>query len=76
MLTGHELRKLFIEKEDYYYKKYGINFIEVGEVDKGGKWVPMTWFHVGIRIDTVGYPVYWSPRYGVVSKEKVLEDSL
>ncbi|AUR92256.1 hypothetical protein NVP1170O_143 [Vibrio phage 1.170.O._10N.261.52.C3] len=71
---GHWLRKKFIEKEAYYYKKYGINFIECGPLDSEGK--TMSWFHCGIRFDFFGNPVYWSPELKYVSKEKVLKDGL
>lgn len=70
---GHWLRKRFIEREQYYYEKYGINFIEVGLL-KGNK--AMSWAHFSRRVDFYGEPKYWSPVYGYVTKERVLEDSL
>ncbi len=75
-LTGHELRAKFIEKEQYWFEKYGINFIEVGSVKSGGVAVEMTWFHASINIDQGQGVQYWSPVYGFVTKERVLEDKL
>ena len=72
-LTGHELRLKFIEKEQYYFEKYGINFIEVGTVGKG---VSMTWYHASINIDLGQGVEYWSPVLGFVSKERVIEEGL
>lgn len=68
---AHWLRKKFIEKEEYYYNKYGINFVETSPL-KGGK--SMTWAHFGIRVDFYGKVVYWSPELGYISKEVVLEN--
>lgn len=75
-LSAYELRKKFIEKEDYYFKKYGINFIEVGEIKSGKSTKPMTWFHAGINIDQGQGVQYWSPVRGFVTKEEVLRDML
>lgn len=73
ILTGHELRKIFIEKEEYYFKKYGINFIEVGTVRNGSK---MVWFHASINVDLGQGVQYWSPDLGFVTKEEVLQKGL
>ncbi len=74
---GHWLRKKFIEREQYYYEKYGVNFIEVGPVkDSKGKPKDMSWCHLSIRMDLEGYPQYWSPVSGFVTKERVLEEKL
>ena len=71
---GKWLRKKFIEKEEYYYEKYGVNFVEVGPVsdsnDMNG------WAHFSIRLDLDGKVLYWSPVLGFVNKEKVIEDNL
>ena len=71
---GKWLRKKFIEKEEYYYEKYGVNFVEVGPVsdsnDMNG------WAHFSIRLDLDGKVLYWSPVLGFVSKDKVIEDNL
>ena len=75
-LTAHELRLKFLEREGYYYEKYGINFIEVGPVERNKVWVDMSWMHVGVRLDTTGSVTYWSPKHGVVSKNKVVDDKL
>lgn len=72
-LTAHELRVKFIEKEQYWFEKYGINFIEVGTLNGGD---PMTWFHAGINIDQGQGIQYWSPALGFVTKQQVLEDKL
>ena len=68
---AHWLRKKFIEKEQYYYEKYGINFVETSPL-KGGK--HMTWAHFGIRVDFFGEVQYWSPELGYISKEVVLKN--
>ncbi|AUR89203.1 hypothetical protein NVP1121O_175 [Vibrio phage 1.121.O._10N.286.46.C4] len=73
-LTGHELRAKFIEKEQYWFEKYGINFIECGELNKDGR--VMTWFHCSINIDQGQGVQYWSPVRGFVTKGEVLEDKL
>lgn len=70
-LTAHELRAKFIEREDYYYETYGINFIEVGSLSDGS---PMSWFHAGKRVDFYGEVKYWSPKKGYVTKEDVLKN--
>lgn len=72
-MTGHELRLKFIEREEYYFEKYGINFIECGKL-KGG--AEMTWFHGSVNIDLGQGIQYWSPEYGFVSKERVIEELL
>lgn len=70
-LTAHEIRAKFIEREQYYYEKYGINFVEVSPLsDDSG----MSWAHFGIRVDFYGVVKYWSPKLGYVTKEKVLEN--
>lgn len=75
-LTGHELRKKFIEREQYYFETYGINFVEVGTVRSGGKEVPMSWAHFGKRVDLGQGVQYWSPIAGFVTKEDVLVKGL
>lgn len=72
-LSGHELRMKFIEKEDYYYNKYGINFIETAPLSNGSS---MEWFHVGIRVDIDGEVLYWSPKLGFIDKQKVIDKKL
>lgn len=71
---GKWLRKKFIQKEAYYYEKYGVNFVEVGPVSDGNDMDG--WAHFGIRLDLDGKVLYWSPVLGFVSKAKVLEDNL
>lgn len=71
---GIWLREKFIEKEQYYYEKYGVNFVEVGPVNSDGK--EMSWAHFSIRIDLDGKVLYWSPVLGFVDKERVLKESL
>lgn len=73
-LTGHELRLKFIEHEQEYFETYGINFIEVGPLDKKGK--QMSWGHYGKRLDLGQGVQYWSPVLGFVSKERVIEEKL
>lgn len=76
--TGHELRKHFIENKEKYPQ---ITFVEVGPIQRtvnGEKvWVDMTWFHGDTRanIDWEGVK-YWSPKYGFVTEEFVLENEL
>lgn len=72
-LTGHELRLKFIEKKDYYFKKYGINFIEVGELNNGSS---MSWFHGSINIDQGQGIQYWSPKRGFVTEQEVIDGLL
>ena len=67
---GHWLRKKFIEREQHYYEKYDINFIECAPLGSQGK--GMTWAHFSIRIDLKGNPEYWSPVKGFLTKEEVL----
>ena len=72
--TGHELRKHFIENREKYPQ---ISFVEVGPVKKNGEWVDMTWFHGDVRTRTDWDGVrYWSPKYGFVTEEFVLENKL
>jgi hypothetical protein len=73
-LTGNGLRLKFIEREQYYFERYGINFIEVGPLNSKGN--SMSWFHVGKRLDLGQGIQYWSPVLGFVSKERVLEEGL
>ena len=73
---GYWLRKKFIERENYYYEKYGVNFIEVGPVRRGEEEVDMSWGHFSIRIDLDGKPLYWSPVLGFVTRERVVEEKL
>ncbi len=77
-LTGHQLRLKFIERKDYYFSKYGINFIEVGPVKDSatGKWKPMSWLHVGINLDLGQGVQYWSPKLGFVTEDVVVVDEL
>lgn len=72
--TGHELRKHFIENKEKFPQ---ISFVEVGPVKKSGEWVDMTWGHFSTqtRTDWVGVR-YWSPKYGFVTEEFVLENKL
>lgn len=70
---GAWLRKKFIEKEQYYYEKYGVCFIETGPLADGGT---MSWFHASVRTDLFGEVKYWSPKLGYISKEKVLQENL
>ncbi len=72
-LSAHELRLLFIKKEAYYFKKYGINFIEVGTLSRGRE---MTWFHCSINVDTGQGIQYWSPVKGFVTKAQVIKEKL
>ena len=72
-MTGHQLRLKFIEKEQYYFEKYGVNFIECGTLGDGSD---MTWFHVSINIDLGQGVQYWSPKFGFVTKEKVIKEKL
>ncbi|CAH9014260.1 putative D-Ala-D-Ala carboxypeptidase family metallohydrolase [Vibrio phage 249E41-1] len=69
---GVWLREKFIEREEHYYKKYGINFVECGPL-KGNK--SMSWAHFSVRFDFFGEVKYWSPVLGYISKEDVLENS-
>ncbi|QXN60213.1 hypothetical protein KUA24_146 [Vibrio phage HNL01] len=69
---GAWLRKKFIEREQHYYEKYGINFVECGPL-KGNK--TMSWAHFSLRIDLEGCVQYWSPVTGFVTKEQVLENN-
>jgi hypothetical protein len=70
---GAWLREKFIEREEYYYKTYGVDFIECGPLKDGSN---MSWFHAGIRFDFFGEVKYWSPKNGYVTKEEVLEKNL
>lgn len=70
---GAWLRKKFIEREQYYYETYGVNFIECGPLKDGSE---MSWFHVGARFDFFGEVKYWSPKDGYVTKDKVVENNL
>lgn len=72
-LTGHQLRLKFMEREDYYFEKYGINFLEVGELADGSA---MSWIHVSININLGQGVQYWSPKRGFVTKEEVIRDKL
>lgn len=72
-LTAHELRLKFIEREEYYFKTYGINFIEVGPLSDGSI---MNWAHFGKRVDIDGEVTYWSPKDGVVTKQEVIDKKL
>tara|TARA_Y100000588_G_scaffold31471_1_gene30805 strand:- start:20279 stop:20812 length:534 start_codon:yes stop_codon:yes gene_type:complete len=72
---GVWLRKKFIEREEYYYEKYGINFVEVGPVDKNGSWVEMSWAHFSRRWDFFGEVKYWSPKNGYVTKQDVIDNN-
>ena len=72
--TGHELRKHFIENKEKYPQ---VSFVEVGPVEKDGSWVDMTWFHGDTRTRTDWEGVlYWSPKHGFVSEQRVLEEKL
>lgn len=71
---GKWLRQKFIEKEDYYYAAYGVNFIEVGPISETNDMDG--WAHFSIRIDLSGKPVYWSPVLGFVEKHEVINDKL
>ncbi len=76
--TGHELRKHFIENKEKFPQ---ISFVEVGpvkkKVDGETVWVDMSWLHGDTRTRTDWEGVrYWSPKYGVVTEEFVLENEL
>lgn len=71
---GKWLRKKFIEREEYYYEKYGVNFVEVGPISDTN--AMDGWAHFSIRLDLDGKPLYWSPVLGFVTKERVLEENL
>jgi hypothetical protein len=70
---GVWLRKKFIEREQYYYDKYSVCFVETGPLKNGSQ---MSWAHFSIRTDLFGEVKYWSPKLGYISKEKVLKDNL
>lgn len=74
---GSWLRKKFIEREQYYYEKYGINFVECSPLkcSKNGT-KSMSWAHFSIRVDFFGEVKYWSPVKGYVTKQEVLEGNL
>lgn len=72
-MTGHELRLKFIEKEQYYFEKYGVNFIECGKLKDGSD---QSWFHVSINIDLGQGVQYWSPKFGFVDKDRVIKEKL
>ncbi|MCP3681981.1 MAG: hypothetical protein GY861_04750 [bacterium] len=72
-LSGNELRLVFIKHKDKYFEKYGINFIEVGQLSNGSA---MSWFHAGININQGQGVQYWSPKHGFVSEEFVIENKL
>lgn len=72
-MTGHELRLKFIARKGYYFNKYGINFIEVGELKDGSV---MSWFHASVNIDLGQGVQYWSPKFGYVSEERVINEQL
>lgn len=69
---GAWLRKKFIEKEKYYYKKYGICFVETGPLANGSE---MSWAHFSIRFDFYGCVKYWSPKLGYTSREEILKNN-
>ena len=72
-MTGHELRLKFIEREEYYFDNYGINFIECGKLGNGSD---QSWFHGSINIDLGQGVQYWSPKYGFVNRKRVIEEKL
>ncbi|AGH32086.1 endolysin [Vibrio phage 11895-B1] len=69
---GVWLRKRFIEREDYYYKTYGINFVECSPLKDGKE---MSWAHFGVRFDFFGEVKYWSPKNSYVTKSEVQENN-
>lgn len=73
-LGGKWLRQKFIEREEYYYEKYGVNFVEVGPVSETNGMDG--WAHFSIRIDLSGKVMYWSPVSGFVEKQKVVDEQL
>jgi len=71
---GVWLRKKFIEREQYYYETYNINFVECSPLEDGS--IMNGWAHFSTRFDLFGEVKYWSPKDGYVTKEEVLEKNL
>ena len=70
-ISSQEIRKHIIENKELYPH---ISFLEVGKL-QGGK--DMTWCHIDCRMRLDKDPIkYWSPLYGFVEEERVLDEKL